>query len=242
MQLLASQNRRVDSEIMLNLQGLRVFAYLIVGRGALVLMLLLTCLHCESASSKRARERLAQHPVVAAVDVEVKIIGDENFLREGVQSLLNKVGLNLGLNKDKDKLVDRIRAHSVQTANQHLAAHGMQPVQRRRIQAVLKELALSQAGLTEQSLKIGRLVKADSIFTGTLTLREKKGMFLVPDGIACLGDLSGSVEIVFSGEITSVERGVVLYAGTVHHQADRISMYTIEQALMLWFEKMPVLE
>lgn len=212
------------------------------GRLLLVAMLTICFVHCESAISKRTRTRLAEHAVIAVVDVEVKVIGSESMLNNTFQSVLDKIGLNLNVNQKRDNLRDRFREHSIQTLNQRLSMQGMQPIQRRRIQAILKELALSQAGLTESSLKIGKLARARSVFTGTLTIREKKGAFFIPDGIGCLGSWSGSVEVLFSGEITSVERGEVLYADTVYRQGNSFSMRIVEDVLADWFEKMPVVE
>lgn len=198
---------------------------------------------CSSSGSDAASSRvehLKKNRVVAVVGVDVNILMKDNLQSLILEKLKTKFQSG---ESSEEALKKELEDYTVNLLNRRLSEHGFQPVQRARIKSVMGELALQQSGITTDSARIGQLVKADSILQGKLTIRVAEGLPLIPRFCYCLLPFSPTeTDISFSGDITSVEQGIVLFSNGLTEEGEEFEFNNLDLLLDHWFERMPVLD
>ncbi|MCB1317217.1 MAG: hypothetical protein KDK27_14740 [Leptospiraceae bacterium] len=203
---------------------------------------------CGSGSQRETlRENLRNHRHVAVVEMDLRILSEQGLVdlaSESFVELMNEIGvMNGNLRTENERMQDRLREHSISLINQNFASRGFLPIQHARIQAILKEQAAQQSGLIANPTRIGQLARADAILTGQITIRRSGGFGFIPEACACVVPdvFLERTELIFSAEITSVERGYVLFAASKSYETGKLTLGDLEELIGLWFEEIPML-
>lgn len=206
------------------------------------LLLLTLCMCGGSARVKHAPESLLSSArVVAVTDMQVTSTSGANLIGELVVQTSKAVFGNERITEDFEA---RFRESLISTANRNLLEKGFAPIQRVRIREVEAEMAYQQSGLTGgNSVKLGRLLNANAVFTGQLSIRREEGIDY-PLIVACLFPAiliipRSEAEVAFSGELTHVETGALLASGVSSATMRKVSAEEIDSVIEAWFDELP---
>ncbi len=213
--------------------------------GAVLLAFTFACAAATANVKYGSASLLKERRVVAVVDVAVAQTESDSFMNAlmlNMSDTLNQVTGNEVLRED---VRGRFQEFLVNSINRNLLEKGFAPIQRRRIQSVLKEQAFQQSGLTEDPTRIGRLLDARAVYTGKLTIRKKDG-FDYPLILACVMPVilivpRPEANITFSGELTDVESGAVLASGSASKNVRDVKAEDVDEVIESWFDKLPEL-
>ena len=132
-----------------------------------------------------------------------------------------------------------IRDYTVDLMNRNFAERGYSPIQRTRMESIVEEQKLQLAGFTEDSSGIGKLIQADSVCTGkmTIVIEEKRGI----GGLLAMvfSSIEDDYEITFSADISSIENGIILFSNGVTQKGSGLSMKIVENTVEKWFRALP---
>ena len=182
---------------------------------------------------------LRQHLKVAVINVKVDI-REEGLFKDAMDMARTQMKMSSGTES-----ASQIEEYIISSINRNLLDRGFLPVQRSQIKTVLNEQRFQQSGLTDDATKIGQLVKADAVFQGTIVARKKAGLD-VPFVVACLFPplfivRGGDTQLLFSGNLTSVESGTILLSGTNSTNSGSHSLEDFDTLINDWFDEVPEL-
>jgi hypothetical protein len=131
--------------------------------------------------------------------------------------------------------------YTIDRLNRGFSRRGYMPIQRERINEVMEEQKIALSGQTSEDAQVGRMVQADAVVHGTLTVR-----FISDDSFGgamrrIFGRGGSPCELLFSGDITTVDRGYILYSNAVSLEQEQFSAEGIEEVVEHWFEELPAI-
>lgn len=182
---------------------------------------------------------LRQHLKVAVINVKVDV-REEGLLKDAMDMARSQMKMSSGTES-----ASQIEEYIISNINRNLLERGFLPVQRSQIKTILNEQRFQQTGLTDDVTKIGQLVKADAVFQGTIVARKKAGLD-VPFVVACLFPplfivRGGDTQLLFSGNLTSVETGTIILSGTNSTNSGSHSLEDFDTLVNDWFDEVPEL-
>lgn len=106
---------------------------------------------------------------------------------------------------------------------------GYKITERENLESIIDEQELQLSGITENSVKTGRLVNATHIFTSQLLfdIREVKDLF----------STYFIYKIQFNGKITEVESGVIYKTAIISKEFSELNENVMKQLVDAWFSK-----
>ena len=171
---------------------------------------------------------------VAAPPIEV-VIEDESkkneSLLDSMERLIRDNLIDLLDDRNADT-PDELRDHLTERVNYNLLNLGFVPIERTRLQSILKEAGFQQSGATDAktAARIGELSNAESLFFGRLFVQ--------------MGRKNGQpkIDITFTGRLVSVREGTILLSGTMTETDREASMEDLVEIIDEWFDHVEPLE
>jgi hypothetical protein len=148
-------------------------------------------------------------------------------------------GAGQGKSSSETAIEPGLHEYTVDRLNRGFTRRGYTPIQRERIDAVRDEQALALSGYTAEDAEVGRLVRADAVVRGRLTIRLISRRSLGGAIREIFGEGGSPCELLFSGDITSVEHGYILYSHAVSAEEESFSASAVERVIERWFEELP---
>lgn len=198
-----------------------------VGKILLILLVLLS--GCASEIITQAPvDTVRKYSRVAALPIEL-VIQDERKKKAGLLDSVERVIRDNIISIFEDTSVndtDELRDLLTERVNYNFLDLGFVPIERTRIQSILKESGFQQTGITSaaSASKVGELSNAQSLFFGRMIIQIK-------------GDEKNpTTDLSFSGRLVTVQEGAILLSGTLTLVDQDTNMETLTDMVDEWFD------
>ena len=214
----------------------------------IVLFLILLSLRCASTVFSAKPERLQKNNPMAIAELKIDFAIKESTgqkVRNRIEGLLNSFVFLKKKDSGKESSADSMKRILKENINKNFLRKGFTPIERERVDQILKEIAFQHSGLTdEKRIELGKLLGARSLFFGKVFIEIEEG----PLDSGCIDSLtpffrvSDINRITFSGRLVSVRAGSILISGDLSTEIKgELQLEFIRELIDAWFDDVPVL-
>lgn len=177
--------------------------------------------------------RILEHRKVAVTKIGIRVFEHRNWLTNDVETWAVPFSN------------DALERHCVDSIQRNLLQKGFAPVERRRVEMVLREQKRQTSGLYAEADNIGRLTGARALLTGDLVIQTENDLtytiaetvIFPPMLLYRMAVPNTRTHLTFNGRLVSVEDGTILLSGEASITRRGFEMEDVSEVINEWFAR-----